>query len=589
MRSHLVRATVSALLLALLFAFPYSAFSATPTFTTKDYPAGASPGKMVTSDFNRDGVTDIAVVNNGVNSISVLLGNSDGSFRPPITVATAATAGFAGIATGDLNGDGIPDLVGANGATHSVSVMLGNGDGTFKGHRDFPVPTTATVMDVAVGDFNTDGKLDVAVASGKVFYLPGNGDGTLGAALSILNPPFGAADLIVSGDFNGDGRTDLFYTDCCDPEISAAPVGNKVFLINGGGGQFNQTTISTADVLVLGTLNANGDNLPDISDSYSGCHTPCRGGEVYIGQGGATFPPGVANFVVAGPDDSIPGNAVGADFDGDGKIDLAYSVMTYSTYTEPFGTPSRRAVLIQPGTGGAAWSNTQIEINVGAPARAVFGWTVTGDFNGDGKPDLAVANPDTGVVTVMLNSTGLPVVTGDFGVSLSSQSGTVQKGQSATTTVTINPQNGFASAVSFSCANLPAGASCTFEPATVTPSGGVATTKLTIKTTGPSASLRQRLFGGGIVFALFGIAVVGSSTGGRRKKLVVALGVLALVAAMIACGGVSKNNSNPTPSPTPNPPTPAPAGGTPAGSYTVTVNASSGNVKHAANYTLTVQ
>src|SRR5262249_51928139 len=148
----------------------------------RNFTAGTNPRSVAVGDFNGDGILDLAVAN--LNNVSVLLGNGDGTFR----AARSFAAGRApsSVAVGDFNGDGLLDL--AVVGRDNVSVLLGNGDGTFWAARNFP--TGIYPSSVAVGHFNDDGLLDLAVANfggdsglgSSVSVLLGNGDGTFRAA-----------------------------------------------------------------------------------------------------------------------------------------------------------------------------------------------------------------------------------------------------------------------------------------------------------------------------------------------------------------------------------------------------------------------
>src|SRR6266436_5402770 len=198
-------AAVLPLLLSL--AFPSAASAQTVSFIARrDFTAGYDPISVAVGDFNGDGVPDLVVADRVSNNVSVLLGNGDGTFQTPVAFATGTRP--QSVAVGDFNGDGKLDLVVANEGSNNVSVLLGNGDGAFQAAQNFPAGTNP--QSVAVGDFNGDGKLDLAVAnegSGDVSVLLGNGDGTFQAALA-----FAAGDIpqsVAVGDFNGDGKLDL--------------------------------------------------------------------------------------------------------------------------------------------------------------------------------------------------------------------------------------------------------------------------------------------------------------------------------------------------------------------------------------------
>jgi hypothetical protein len=179
-------------------------------------------------DFNKDGVPDLAVANKGEpvlglkGDVSVLLGNGDGSFQAALTFTVGKYPGS--VAVGDFDGDGVPDLAVANGGSDSVSVLLGNGDGTFHKARNFA--TGAHPVSVVVSDFNADGVPDLAVvvnasvsgAVGRASVLLGNGNGTFQAAWNF-GAGVGPSSAAVS-DFNGDGKPDLAVANLVSVNVS---------------------------------------------------------------------------------------------------------------------------------------------------------------------------------------------------------------------------------------------------------------------------------------------------------------------------------------------------------------------------------
>src|SRR6516162_8453659 len=166
---------------------------------------------VITADFNGDGKLDLAVASGG--GVTILLGNGDGTFQGPVNY----TAGFisSDVATADFNADGKLDLAVVNRQGNTVSILLGNGDGTFRAHVDYA--TGNFPQSVTAGDFNGDGKVDLAVtnnnfgSNGSVSILLGNGDGTFQAHVDY--PTAGGALSVITADFNRDGKLDLAVTE----------------------------------------------------------------------------------------------------------------------------------------------------------------------------------------------------------------------------------------------------------------------------------------------------------------------------------------------------------------------------------------
>ena len=196
--------------------FPITNSTSSVSFKTSEYATGNTPVFLATADFNGDGNLDAAVANFGSNTVSLFLGNGDGTFQARVDYATGGTPSSVGV--GDFNGDGQLDLVLTNGTFsvgNSVSVLLGNGDGTFQAHMEYGTGLGPT--EAVVGDFNFDGKLDLAVANygpayraGSVSILLGNGDGTFQPHVDYRA---GVNPVGVSvGDFNRDSKLDLAST-----------------------------------------------------------------------------------------------------------------------------------------------------------------------------------------------------------------------------------------------------------------------------------------------------------------------------------------------------------------------------------------
>ncbi|MFI5039934.1 MAG: FG-GAP repeat domain-containing protein, partial [Solirubrobacterales bacterium] len=145
---------------------------------------GATPYAVAVGDFNGDGKRDLATANNGSANVSVLLGDGNGTFGAASNFPLAPGSHPDALAVGDFNGDGKPDLVTANAVSHDVSVLLGDGTGGFGPAASFGVGTMPS--SVVVGDFNGDGEPDLATANfADVSILLNNGSGGFGPAHSF--------------------------------------------------------------------------------------------------------------------------------------------------------------------------------------------------------------------------------------------------------------------------------------------------------------------------------------------------------------------------------------------------------------------
>jgi uncharacterized repeat protein (TIGR01451 family) len=364
-------ALVLAATVVAMFAFASPAWAAV-SFDRTDYSTGSNSKEAVVGDFDEDGNPDLAATSDGIGggSAAVALSDGQGGFGAPGFFGVGGNAPRS-LRTADLDGDGHLDLFTANGSqTSSVSVLLGNGDGTFEDRRDFAVgsfPTSAVSA-----DFDEDGNPDLAAASqldNLLTILLGDGGGSFTSAGTI---GFGSlTQQLAAGDFNNDGHADV-------AGVNAGSNNGTLALGNGDGTFQAPTAFSTGEFpgsIVAGDFN--GDGNPDLATANVSPGTV----SVLIGDGNGGFSRN--DFGVgAGP----RGVTVG-DFDRDGNQDLAAANLDANSVS----------VLLGDGAGGFSSGGTT---TVGSNPW----FLAAGDLNGDTVDDLAVPNSGVDTTSVLINA-----------------------------------------------------------------------------------------------------------------------------------------------------------------------------------------
>lgn len=373
-----------------------------------NFPPGQSPSFVVIADFNVDGKPDLVALGQFSGTGIVLLGRGDGTFQLPINVPVDFQS--AGIAAGDLNGDGKPDLAvtSNNFPGGTVSVSLGNGDGTFGARQIFPVG--ASPASVALGDLNVDGKLDVAVAntgSNSVSILLGRGDGALLPAINTFLDS--SPRSLTIKDFDGDQKPDMAVVLSNLDEIS-------ILVGNGDGTFLFPLNIAVSQNPVFATsADFNGDQIQDLVVAHSSQFSGPGSLSILLGIGDGSFQ-APDSYALSGSPSMLD---VG-DFNSDGFRDVVVS--------QPFLPSSGGSSISEFFGKGDGTLQSAAKININSPTSVAVA-----DFDRNGILDLAVDSGNFGIrvisiftgngdgtfragasVTLSLSSSGSPLIVGDF-------------------------------------------------------------------------------------------------------------------------------------------------------------------------------
>jgi len=380
----MTRIRVFVLLPAMLSTLCAPTFAQTcslPGFTQPPvYPVGADVRSVATADFDSDGHPDLAVANADSSTVTVLKKIGQGK---PAIINTYAVGEFPlSVAAADFTGDGKPDILSADDSSATITLLRNNGFGGFVLAGTFNTPGGGGV-DMAIGDFNNNGTLDVAVATGfGVNILLGTGQGSFSAPTFFQT----SANKIIAADFNNDGKLDL------------AIVGNNTQIrLGNGAGQFTAapcSVLSNTGGLAAGDVN--GDGKLDLVRA----NTSAAQIQVHFGDGagclGASTNIGVLNF-------GRPGFVALSDLNKDGKLDIvAGATVLLNNGNGVFGPPF-------------AFGLGSLGADPGAN-------TVIADFDGDSNLDIASASTGTAGILFGDGADGFrlavgPSGSGGFGVA----------------------------------------------------------------------------------------------------------------------------------------------------------------------------
>jgi hypothetical protein len=428
-----------------------------------------------------------------------------------------------------------------------------------------------------VGDFNKDGKLDIAVANAStsdVGVLLGHGDGTFAPAVSYAITGFSPFD-IASADLNGDGYLDLAVTASSEGGVAVGILLSNSDVPGTFGTVHFVTVNGNPNNLALGDLNKDGKI--DMAVTENGGMTFNGQIEIFLNDGTGTFPTAPTAYPAStfggAPGDSFPLDIQMFDINGDGNLDLLYVNDNYGTM----------AVAVGDGTGAIA---APVEF---ATTEFVEGLALA-DVDGDGSMDVLTGEDESGGFSVMLNANG-SAASGNYSLGTQTPSAIVASGASATYMLDLAGQNGYNGTITLGCSNLPTGVTCSFSPASVVANGNVPfNSTLTIQTTATTAGLMRPTAPGtrpgSFTFlaclgglGLFGMLLAGSGEKGRQRRTRLLLGVV-LLGTLGTVVGCDKEGSTAT------------STGTPAGAYVFTVTSTgtgTGAPTHHLNLTLVVQ
>jgi len=343
-----------------------------PFYYFASYPVGKNPTTITTGDFNHDSLTDLITTNISSNTVSILLGNGDGSFKEQTQLHVCQEP--RSLAMNDFNEDGHADVVLACSGGDEVALLLGRGNGKFEEGARYPVHRSP--VSLAAEDVNGDHHVDLAVAlrNDKVKVFLGNGRGELRHGVQYEHGD--TPTSVALSDLNGDGRFDLVVT-------NGGPMSNAVSVwLGNGDGTFRDPKDYSTGRRPLGVSfgDFNNDHNSDLlvingeKDSFT----------TFLGNGNATFRPGKDAGADAGPNFGLA-----RDFNGDQLVDVAIVNLQSNDLSILFGK----------GDGTFHYPPRNYRTKSGPFALSSFRVTTTGGE----EPGLAIADNGSGSVSIFLH------------------------------------------------------------------------------------------------------------------------------------------------------------------------------------------
>ena len=510
------------------------------------------------SDLNADGHLDLFLGANG--SVWVFLGKGDGTFSPQPIPRGSFPGTFFGVTTGDFNGDhhvdGIAEDVSGPNSSGYFNFFAGDGFGKFANATLTQPPTIFQMVSIDSADINHDGKLDLLVSSGNQAYVVlGNGDGSFQVAenqvrpIPALVPPLNTFMIAQAADLDKDGKPDIVLLDVANGRV-------ELFL-NDGSATFPDGSNPPYVLQVhrvsnhVETADLNGDGLPDFVVS--------------------NFNDKTMTIFLSGKDPVLPTvNLSGGNGSSLVSAPLTFNVSISGGTTVATGVVSLMDAGLQISQKTLDAAGTAV-FDISSLAVGTHSFTVS--YSGDAN-------------FLPATSTSISQSATDFHVGVSPSSQTIAAGSSTSYTLNVSPDGGFSGTVAVTCSGLPQLASCKAASIDVTNAPGTVTVTVatTATTTAGMTSKQNLIFACGMI-GFFSLCCV--PRGSRRILLrtdrILPLVLFVLVVGMSACGGGGSSNSSP----------PRTIPGTPAGTTSITINASATQngvtVTHSATASLTVK
>lgn len=342
--------------------------------TPTTFSVNGGPVSALNGDFNNDGKLDIITCNPNTNCISVLSGDGFGGFYTNNNFSTGSGTQPQMIVQGDFDGDGKPDIATANGGNTTISILIGTGTGSFGAPTTYTISGANNPSCIASADFNGDSKLDIVtgnLGTGNLSVMLNSGSGTFTTAVSYTAGT--SPNYIICNDYNSDGYKDLAVANYGSGTVS--------ILLGNGSGSFGAPANFTVGTYPkrMASIDLNNDTYLDIVTANYGSGDI----SVLLGDGTGSFATATSYTAGASPYDVATG-----DFNTDGQIDLAVANVS---------TPD---LYIMHGDGTGAFGPGSLFATGGAAAYFVL----SSDYNNDSKPDVAIANNSSNNVSMLLNT-----------------------------------------------------------------------------------------------------------------------------------------------------------------------------------------